>query len=164
MKGGFGFVSFSVPGGVSVAAAVAVNAFGDIRDPYTGQTLAGCRESVDSYELVGAQSVMANLPPDLEHPWETNTTLAVILTDADLGKAELRKVCDMAFGGLFRTIAPALSLYDGDLVAALTTGRTPAHVHQVGTLAEEAIAQAIVHAIRQADGFALLPARRDLLG
>src|SRR5829696_1781805 len=31
MKGGFGFASLTVPGGVTVAAAVAVNAFGDVR-------------------------------------------------------------------------------------------------------------------------------------
>lgn len=161
MKGGFGFASFTIPGGVTVAAAVAVNAFGDIRDPQTGKILAGCRRTADSLDLVGSQNVMVALPPDLDHPWETNTTLAVILTDADLGKPELRKVCDMAIGGLFRTVAPALSLYDGDLVVALATGETRAHVHQVATLAEEAIARAIVHAIRQADGFALLPAWRD---
>jgi L-aminopeptidase/D-esterase-like protein len=164
MKGGFGFASFSVAGGPTVAAAVAVNAFGDIRDPETGRTLAGCRQAVDAPELVGAQNVMAALPPALGHPWETNTTLAVVLTDADLNKTELRKVCDMAFGGLYRTVVPALSLYDGDLVVALATGKKPAHVHQIGTLAEEAVAQAIVHAIREADGFALLPAWRDLAG
>lgn len=162
MKGGFGFASFSVEGGATVAAAVAVNAFGDVRDPETGQTLAGCRGQAKGLELVGSKNVMAALLPDLEHPWETNTTLAVVLTDAQLGKAELRKVCDMAFGGLYRTIAPALSFYDGDLVVALSTGRTPAHVHQVGVLAEEAVARAIVHAIREADGFGLLPAWRDL--
>jgi len=162
MKGGFGFASFTVTGGATVAAAVAVNAFGDVRDPDTGAILAGCRRAVDSHELVGAQNVMAALPPDLDHPWETNTTLAVVLTDADLSKGELRKVCDMAFGGLYRTVVPALSLYDGDLVVSLATGRIPAHVHQVGALAEEAVARAIVHAIREADGFDLLPAWRDV--
>jgi L-aminopeptidase/D-esterase-like protein len=163
MKGGFGFASFTVTGGATVAAAVAVNAFGDVRDPDTGAILAGCRRAVDSHELVGAQNVMAALPPDLDHPWETNTTLAVVLTDADLSKGELRKVCDMAFGGLYRTVVPALSLYDGDLVVSLATGRIPAHVHQVGALAEEAVARAIVHAIREADGFDLLPAWRDVI-
>jgi L-aminopeptidase/D-esterase-like protein len=164
MKGGFGFASFTVEGGATVAAAVAVNAFGDVRDPKSGKTLAGCRQSPESVELVGAQSVMAALPPDLDHPGETNTTLAVVLTDADLGKAELSKVCDMAFGGLYRSVVPALSLYDGDLVVALATGKTPAHLHQIGTLAEEAIAQAIVRAVKEADGFGLLPAWRDLPG
>ncbi len=162
MKGGFGFASYSVPGGATVAAVVAVNAFGDVRDPNSGVTMAGCRSEVDSLELVGSQNVMAALPPGFDHPWEGNTALAVILTDAALSKVQLRKVCDMAFGGLYRTIVPALSLYDGDLVVSLATGSVPAHVHQVGALAEEALAQAIADAIRQADGFGLLPAWRDL--
>ena len=90
------------------------------------------------------------------------TTLAVVLTDATLSKLELGKVCEMAFGGFYRTLMPALALYDGDLVVALATGERPAHVHQVGVLAQEAVAQAITHAIREADGFGLLPAHRDL--
>lgn len=36
----------------------------------------------------------------------------------------------MAFGGFYRTLAPALSLYDGDLVMTLSTGARRVHVHQ----------------------------------
>jgi L-aminopeptidase/D-esterase-like protein len=162
MKGGFGFASFAVGNGATVAAAVAVNAFGDVRDPDTGETLAGCRRAADSLDLVGALNVMAALPAELDHPWEANTTLAIILTDAELSKIELRKVCDMAFGGIYRSVIPALSLYDGDLIVALATGRIPAHVHQIGALAEEALAHAIARAVRHADGFGLLPAWADL--
>jgi L-aminopeptidase/D-esterase-like protein len=168
MKGGFGFASLTVPGGPTVAAAVAVNAFGDVRDPWSGLTVAGCRTAPDSRELAGAERVLAgwsqNGPPGAPHPWEGNTTLAVVLTDAALPKAALLKVCHMAFGGLHRTLAPALSLYDGDLVVVLATGERPAHVNQVGVLAEHAIAHAILTAVREADGFGRLPAARDLPG
>jgi hypothetical protein len=68
----------------------------------------------------------------------------------------------MAFGGLYRTLAPALSLYDGDLVVTLSRGAVRAHVNQVGVLAEHAVARAILTAVREADGFGLLPAVRDL--
>ncbi len=108
--------------------------------------------------------MLARLEPESRHPWESNTTLAVVLTDARLTKTELRKVCDMAYGGLYRALEPALSLFDGDMVVALATGETPAHVHRVGVLAQEAIALAIVRAIKEADGFGLLPAWRDLPG
>jgi L-aminopeptidase/D-esterase-like protein len=70
----------------------------------------------------------------------------------------------MAFGGFYRTLAPALSLYDGDLVVALSTGRVPAHVNQVGILAEHVVGAAIVRGVSEADGFGLLPAVRDLAG
>jgi L-aminopeptidase/D-esterase-like protein len=161
MKGGFGFASLTVPGGPTVAAAVAVNAYGDIRR-LDGTLLAGCRTAPDSRELAGAERALAALPPDAEHPWEGNTTLAVVMTDAALTKGAALKVCQMAFGGFYRTLSPALSLYDGDLVVTLSTGRCRAHVHQVGVLAERAIAEAILAGVEAADGFGILPAVRDL--
>ena len=124
--------------------------------------IAGCRAAADSLELLDARRVMAALPPDTTHPWEGNTTLAAVLTDAALAKPALLKVCQMAFGGLYRTLAPALTLYDGDLVVALASGERRADPHQVGVLAEEAVARAVLVAARAADGFGLLPAVRDL--
>lgn len=162
MKGGFGFASVRTPGGPTVAAAVAVNAFGDVRDPETGRLLAGCRSSPDTLTFADARKVLGMRPPEVDHPWESNTTLGVVLTDAELQKGALRKVTEMAFGGFYRTLAPALSLYDGDLIVTLATGEIPAHVHQIGVLAEQAIAQAIVAAVRHADGFGLLPASKDV--
>lgn len=162
MKGGVGFASLALPGGPTVAAAVAVNAFGDVRDPDEGRLVAGCRLTPESMELADARRVMASQTPAVEHPWEGNTTLAVVMTDASISKLGARKVCEMAFGGLYRSLAPALSLYDGDLVVTLATGRVEAHIHQVGILAEEAVARAIVRAVREADGFGILPAVRDL--
>ena len=68
----------------------------------------------------------------------------------------------MAFGGLHRTLVPALSIYDGDLVVGLSTQRRPAPVNQVGFLAELAVAEAVVDAVRSAEGFGMLPALQDL--
>jgi L-aminopeptidase/D-esterase-like protein len=161
MKGGFGFASLTVPGGPTVAAAVAVNAFGDVRR-LDGTPLAGCRTSPDGRELASAERVLAHLPPETPHPWEGNTTLAVVMTDVALPKAALLKVCQMAFGGFYRTLAPALSLFDGDLIVVLSSGERRAHVNQVGVLAERAVAEAILTAVEEADGFGLLPAARDL--
>lgn len=151
MYGGFGFAAATLPdGGPTVAAAVAVNAFGDVRD-LEGRPVAGVRRAPDSRELDPSPHLLAPPPPDQPHPWEGNTTLAVVLTDADLSKVALHKVCRMAFGGLFRTLVPALSLYDGDLVAALALGDKPAHVHQVAVLAERLVAEAILTGVRAAN-------------
>jgi L-aminopeptidase/D-esterase-like protein len=154
MKGGVGFASLSVPDGPTVAALVAVNAFGDVRDPGNGPP--------DSLELLGAENVLAHMPPDHSHPWQGNTTLAVVMTDAAIDKPGARKVCEMAFGAFYRCFSPALSLFDGDLVATLATGQVPAQLHQVGVLAEHAVAEAIGRAVREADGFGILPAFGDL--
>jgi L-aminopeptidase/D-esterase-like protein len=162
MKGGFGFASLRAPGGPAVAAAVAVNAFGDVRDPESGLLVAGCRAAPRSRRLVGADRVLAALAPDARHPWEGATTLAVVLTDAALDKLGAFKICQMAFGGLYRTLVPAAGLYDGDLVATLSLGAVPASLHQVGILAEAAVVAAILRAVRTADGLGLLPAAKDL--
>ena len=162
MKGGFGFASLSLPSGVTVAAAVAVNPFGDVRDPETGTLVAGCREAPDSVRLADSARVVAAMPPGGSHPWESNTTLAVVMTDAALTKLEALKVCQMAFGAFYRTISPALTLFDGDLVVTLALGQRASHLHQVGILAERAVGEAILVAVREADGFGLLPAVRDL--
>lgn len=164
MKGGVGFASLTVAGGLTVAALAAVNAFGDVRDPDSGRIVAGCRAGAASPRLVGAERVLAVMPPAGAHPWEGNTTLAVVMTDAALDKRAALKVCQMAFGGIYRTLAPALTLYDGDLVVTLSRGDRPAHVHQVGVLAERAVGAAVLTAVREADGFGLLPAVRDIGG
>jgi L-aminopeptidase/D-esterase-like protein len=162
MKGGVGFASVTVPDGPTVAALVAVNAFGDVRDPTDGTRVAGCRAAPDSLEMLGAENVLAHMPPDHSHPWQGNTTLAVVMTDADIDKPACRKVCEMAIGGFYRCFAPALALFDGDLVVTLATGQVPAQIHQVGVLAERMVGEAILRAVREADGFGIVPAVSDL--
>ncbi|MEM7051932.1 MAG: P1 family peptidase [Acidobacteriota bacterium] len=162
MKGGFGFVALTPEGGPTVAAAVAVNAFGDVRDPDSGRLLAGCRRDGSPPSLAGAEAVLANLPADPFDPWQGNTTLAVVMSDAALSKDAALMVSRMAFGGFHRALAPALTLYDGDLVVTLSCGTRRAHVNQIGTLAERAVGLAIAAAALDAEGLAGLPAARDL--
>jgi len=161
MKGGFGFASLTVPDGPTVVAAVAVNAFGDVRR-LDGTLVAGCRTAPDGLDLASAERILANLPPDASHPWEGNTTLAVVMTDAILSKSAALKVCQMAFGGFYRTLSPALSLFDGDLVVVLSQGDHQAQVNQIGVLAERAVAEAILTAVEEADGFGVIPAARAI--
>lgn len=162
MKGGVGFASITVPGGPTVAAVVAVNAFGDVRDPENGTLVAGCRTGPDTLELADAERELAALPPDYDGRWTGNTTLAVVMTDAVLSRVAASKVCQMAFGGFYRALAPAISLFDGDLVITLSLGERRAHPNQVGVLAARVVERAIVTAVTEADGFGLLPAVRDL--
>jgi L-aminopeptidase/D-esterase-like protein len=162
MKGGFGFAAMSLAGGLRVAAAAAVNAFGDVRDSQTGRLVAGCRRSARSKRLADAERVLAHLPSGVAHPWQGNTTLVAILTNAKLAREATRKVSEMAFGGLYRALQPAASIVDGDLVVTLASARVDAHPHQVGTLAQHLAGAAILRAVTEADGFGVLPAVRDL--
>jgi L-aminopeptidase/D-esterase-like protein len=86
---------------------VALNAFGAIRDPETGRWLTA--EPAATAASSGG--------------WGQNTTLAVVATNAPLTIAQCRVVADMATAGLARTIDPAFTAYDGDVVFAVSTSR-----------------------------------------
>ncbi|MGZ3680245.1 MAG: P1 family peptidase, partial [Ktedonobacterales bacterium] len=78
-KGGIGSASALLPSGHTLGALVAVNAVGDIYDPDAGHIVAGARAPDGRGWL--AQFSPAVAPYDGQAPG-TNTTLAVIATDA----------------------------------------------------------------------------------
>ena len=55
-----------------------------------------------------------------------NTTLAVVATDAQLTKAQCKRLAVMAQSGLARAIYPVHTPLDGDVVFAAATGRKAA--------------------------------------
>ena len=88
------------------------------------------------------------------------TVIGVVATNARLDKEQVNKVAQMAQDGLARTIRPAHTLFDGDTLFALATGRVRASVTLVGAYAAEAVAQAIVRAVRSAGAAGGLPSGR----
>jgi L-aminopeptidase/D-esterase-like protein len=70
----------------------------------------------------------------------------------------------MAHDGFARAIAPSHTPADGDTIFALATAaRTGnADVGQIGALAADVMAEAIVRAARQATGLPGFPAVRDI--
>ena len=78
-----------------------------------------------------------------------NTTIGVVATNARLTKVQATKVAQMAHDGLARAIYPAHTMGDGDAIFALATGAIEsAEVSRIGALAAEAMAEAIVRAVR----------------
>lgn len=162
MKGGIGSASFQLPNGIIVSALVALNAFGDVIDPDTGKVLAGVRKAdgrtfADARVLLRAGAVVFD-------GGARNTTLGVIATNARLTKTEAKRVAQMAHDGYARALAPVHTPVDGDTVFVLATGSRsgPASVGQVGAIAADVMAAAIVRAARQATSVAGYPALRDL--
>ena len=159
MKGGIGTASIKLPG-LTIGAIVAVNAVGDVIDPATGKLIAGAR-TADGKKLAGTMAGILRgeaLPPMLGG---TNTTIGLVATDAKLDKAQAQKVAEMAQDGLARAINPAHTMFDGDTIFAVATGKTtstnPANVTLIGALAAEAMSQAIVRAIKAARGIQISP-------
>lgn len=162
-KAGLGTASVDLGGGLVVGAIAAVNAFGDVIDPQTGQIIAGAR-SLDGTGFADTLAVMRSLVSKtiLEFAGTRDTIIGVVATNARLNKEETNKVAQMAHDGLARAVRPAHTMFDGDTLFALTTGSIEADVNTVGAYAAEVVAEAIVRAIKTAEGVAGLPAWRDL--
>ncbi len=165
MKGGVGSASITLPSGLIVAALVVVNAAGDVIDPANGQVVAGVR-TADGKSFADARKMLrAGGPSGVITPaGRQNTTLGVVATNARLTKTEATRVSQMAHDGYARALAPAHTPGDGDVIFTLATGE---RVHdgdaaQVGALAADVIADAIVRAARQATSVPGYPAVRDL--
>lgn len=162
MKGGVGTASITLESGLTVAAIVVVNSLGDVIDPATGRVIAGVRGDGDV--LVDARLIVREEVP--VQPLRQNTTIGVVATNARLTKAQATKVAQMAQNGLARAIVPVHTPSDGDTVFSLATGTLADgfDVGQVGALAAEVMAEAILRAVRAATGLPSIPAVRDLPG
>ena len=146
--------------GLVVGAIVAVNALGSVVEPRSGRVLAGPRDPQtgrpsDTVELIRAGTGTQALSFG-------NTTIGVVATNARLSKEETNKVASMAHNGLALAIRPAHTWYDGDTVFALSSGDLSADLTVVGALAAEAMARAIVRAVKAARGAGGLPACGEL--
>jgi L-aminopeptidase/D-esterase-like protein len=162
MKAGVGSASVRLPNGMVVGAIVAVNAVGDIIDPESGRVVSGTRNPDGSLADV-RQLLRSGALTNRARPGE-NTTIAVVATNARLGKDQAHRMALMADDGLARAIVPSHTLGDGDTVFALATGRWngDADISLVGALAADVLAEAVVRAAVQATALGGLPAARDL--
>lgn len=162
MKAGLGSYSITLPNGLSVGAIVAVNAVGDIVDPDTGAIVAGVRNPDGGFSDARILLRTGQTGPR-PRPGE-NTTIGLVATNARLTKAQANRMALMADDGFARAIFPAHTLGDGDTVFALATGQWTGEVDitQIGALAADVMARAIVRAATEATGLPNLPAVRDL--
>jgi L-aminopeptidase/D-esterase-like protein len=161
MKAGIGSAAIELPNGLIVGAIVAVNAVGDIIDPMNGAVVAGARDA--SGQLADARKVLrAGTPTTAPRPGE-NTTIGVVATNARLTKAQASRMALMADDGLARALFPSHTLGDGDTVFALATGgwNGNADVSNVGALAADVMAEAIVRAAVMAKSSGGLPSASD---
>ena len=162
MKTGLGSAAIALGGGLVVGALVVPNPFGDIVDPATGQILAGVRKpGSKGPEPANTLMMMRTMLGKAVLRFASNTVVGVVATNARLSKEEANKVAQMAQDGIARTVRPAHTMFDGDTVFALSTGRKRADVNLIGAYAAEMIAQAIVRGTQAAVGIEGLPAWRD---
>lgn len=159
MKGGLGSASRVCGNGLVVGAIVAVNALGEVRDPVSGEVLAGARDDQGK--------IRDSLEWMMEQPFTpvsagTNTTIGVVASNANFTKTQACKVAQMAHDGLARTIYPIHTMFDGDTIFSVATGGVDVSVDLVGAISAEVLAEAVAAAIRAAEGIEGYPSHRDL--
>lgn len=158
MKSGLG-EDVEQAGELVCGALAAVNACGDVRDPDTGEKIAGVRAQDGSLSntlevLLGG---FARMPLA-----RTNTTISCVVTNARLSKAQATKVAQMAADAYAHAITPTHTTNDGDTVFVMATGEVDAPVDVVGSLATRALGRAIADGARSATSAYGYVAARDL--
>lgn len=162
MKSGIGTCCFQA-GELKVGAIVAVNCFGDVYDPATGKIIAGTLHE-DEISFADTEKLMIQSYNHNNKVVFENTTIGAIITNVTLSKAQGNKVASMAQNGFARTIRPAHTMYDGDTVFTVATGKTEADINTVGLLAARAMESAVIRAIKETGPLAGLKAYSDLKG
>ncbi len=149
MKGGLGSYSIQV-GNLKVGAVVAVNCLGDVIDPQSNKILAGAF-SREQKSFIFTEEFMIKNYNHKSNVFNGNTTIGAIITNASLTKAEMNKVASMAHNGFGRVIRPSHTMYDGDTIFALSTGKIEADINVVGLLAANVIEKAVINGVKKAE-------------
>ena len=158
--GGLGTASWVTDDGFTIGAMVAVNSFGSPYVAGTHQFWAAPFEVGDEFGGRGfpGDTRSAGFPTDskIGVPGRSNTTLAVVATDADLPTADLQRIAIMAQDGLARAIRPAHGPTDGDIVFALSTAAKPVAAPlitttQLGSIAGDVLARAVARGVFAAE-------------
>src|SRR5919109_5612506 len=143
--------------GHTVGAVVAVNACG------SAVVGSGPHFWAAPFELqneFGGLGFPATLPPTALLPLckgsaGTNTTIALVATNADCTKAQLKQIAAMAHDGMARAIYPAHTTLDGDTIFAAATGKRALadplrDITEIGLTCANVLARAIARAVFEA--------------
>jgi L-aminopeptidase/D-esterase-like protein len=131
IKGGFGYSEMELDSGVSVAAAVVVNAAGSVVNPASGRLWADRRQLL-AMPNDGEREALATAYAQAQRA--AATTIGVVMTDATLTKAQASKVAAVAHDGMARAIRPVHSMFDGDTVFCLASSRRAVAEDQIRSL------------------------------
>jgi L-aminopeptidase/D-esterase-like protein len=164
-KGGQGSASIRIAPGLTVAALVACNAFGSVTLPGQRAFWAWAHEIGDEAGAVMPDPARRAAADDWGESklsaeavlGRTNTSLAVVATNAPLSHAQAQRLAGMATAGLARAIRPVFAPFDGDVVFALTTADREAppvdarRLAVIGAAAADCVARAVMRAVAHAE-------------
>lgn len=178
MKGGLGSASTVLESyGVTIGALVAVNALGSTTVGNTNRFWAAPFELGDEFGGLGLPTPLPDNAKELRtkfgnqkpSPDGANTTIGVIATDANLTKAECKRLAIAAHDGFTRAIWPSHTPMDGDLVFSVSSGQVDIEnavdaMIEICAMAGSTMARAVargVYMAREQDGD-IMPVWRSL--
>lgn len=161
MKGGLGTYAVKI-GDLEVGAIVAVNCLGDVVDPSNLDIIVGAYDREKNKFLNTEKIILDNLEHP-KNPFKGNTTIGIIVTNANFTKAQANKVASMAHNGYGRTMRPAHTMFDGDTIFTMATNKVDADVTTVGMIAAQVMEQAIIRGVKSAQGLLGIPSYSDIL-
>ncbi len=156
-KGGIGSASAETLGGVRVAALAVVNAVGSVTvgdgpwfwaAPFERDGEYGGRGSPQSFtpDMLSMRIKGGAAATSVE-----NTTLAIVVTDAELTKPQAKRLAMIAQTGFARAIYPVHAPLDGDVLFAAATGEKPVDplvgLTELGMLAANVVARSIARGV-----------------
>ena len=149
MKAGIGSYAIRI-GDLKIGAVVAVNALGDIYDWKTGKKIAGLLTE-DGKGFRDTLEYMAMDTTAKDNKFTGNTTIGVVITNAEFSKSQLCKIAGMTHDGYARSIRPVHTTADGDSIYAVSAGDVKADQDLVGSLSAVVMSEAIKRAVFSAE-------------
>lgn len=177
LKGGLGSASAATPDGIKVAALAVVNAVGSVTvgdgpwfwaAPFEVNGEYGGRGMPRAFT---ADMLASRLKGGPAATAVENTTLAVVVTNAVLTKAQAKRLAVIAQTGFARAIYPVHAPLDGDVVFAAATCEKPVDplfgLTELGMVAANVTARAIARGVYAATALPFpgaLPAWKNRFG
>ena len=171
LKGGLGSASATTQSGFTVGAIVVVNAVGSATIGESPHFWAAPCEVGAEFGGLGQP---AYVPPEalasrIKGGARPSTTIALVVTDAVLTKAQAKRLAIMADDGLARAIRPSHAPMDGDTVFAVAMLQRPmrdalSDLTEIGLAAADCLARAIARGVYEATALPFpgaLPAWKD---
>ena len=160
IKCGIGMSSIAFDSGIIVSAMVVVNAIGCVRDVNTGITIAGARGESG---LFLDESMVINSSKKHEDSG-SNTTLGVVVTNANLDKTQVNRLATVSHDGFASSIWPVHTRSDGDVIFGLATQEVDASisdVFRIEAFAVKVVERAILNAVGSSESLGGIPSVWD---
>lgn len=173
-KGGLGSASLVTDDGITVGALAAANSLGSPVIPGTDVFWAFALEQNKEYGGRGLKGPLPQIDLDLPRDMKgarvgENTTIAIVATDVELTRIELKRVAIMAADGFARAIRPIHTPFDGDLIFAMSTAKKKLNsqwrqrdVMRIGALAADCMARAITRGVYEAESLGPSKSYREI--